>query len=73
MGGDESLAYDPANPQDYIWRLQAKTASGKKPTQDELYYAQKASYDLQQSQAGEAKDPYAEYIAGLEAQMAERE
>jgi len=47
---DTSLTYDPADPQDYLMRLQAKTTTGKIPTETEYYNALKAQNDLKAKQ-----------------------
>jgi len=66
------LDYDPNNPQDYIFKMNAKIWIWEKPTQDELYNFQKAQFDLNkintQSQTG-MEDPYQKYIAEEQAKL----
>ena len=72
----DSLVFDINDPQDYLDRLQARTAlTGQQLTQEEYYNMLKAQRAIQQQQY---QNPYEEYMKQLQqqleqAQMRERE
>lgn len=78
--GATNLEYDPNNPQDFIYKMNARKAAGGKVTEQDMYNYQIA-YDAQKKSAGEPTDPYQAWIqqqqdalkAQQDAQMSERE
>lgn len=63
------IVYDANNPQDYLDRLQARTAlTGQQLTQDEYYNMLKAQRAIQQQQY---KNPYEDYMKQLQQQLTE--
>lgn len=63
------IVYDANNPQDYLDRLQARTAlTGQQLTQDEYYNMLQAQRAIQQQQY---KNPYEDYMKQLQQQLVE--
>ena len=63
------IVYDANNPQDYLDRLQARTAlTGQQLTQDEYYNMLQAQRAIQQQQY---KNPYEDYMKQLQQQIQE--
>lgn len=65
--GTVGTAYDPNDPQDYIWRMNAKIAAGQTPTQEEYYNIQKANAAISSPKG----DPEAMITSELEQRQAE--
>lgn len=66
-----ALVYDETNPEDYLLKLKAKTATGKSPTEQEIYQwyvAEKAFADMQKAKV--ATDPFADKQTALEERLA---
>lgn len=51
---NNSLAYDPNDPEDYLMKLQARSVTGKTPTEQEYYQALQAQKALQSRQTNSA-------------------
>lgn len=51
---NNSLAYDPNDPEDYLMKLQARSVTGKTPTEQEYYQALQAQKALQAKQTNSA-------------------
>ena len=65
-----ALVYDETNPEDYLLKLKAKTATGKSPTEQEIYQwyiAEKAFADMQK--ANVATDPFADRQSELQKRL----
>lgn len=67
LTNQESLVYDMNDPQDYLDRLQARTAlTGQQLTQEEYYNMLKAQRAIQEQQY---KNPYEDYMKQLQQQL----
>jgi hypothetical protein len=61
-----SLEFDPNNPQDFLFKANARKAMGGKLSEQDIYNYQVA-LNAQQKQT--AQDPYADYIAKQQAEL----
>lgn len=69
---NNSLAYDPNDPEDYLMKLQARSVTGKTPTEQEYYQALQAQKALQSRQTNSANPLQAQMVDLIRQQQEQR-